>query len=96
MQRGRPLLPSKPIFKQLTVTAQKVYRDIDLDITKIRFGTDAGYAYQEGAEKPAVLETLGLVGDGLHSPKEFALLDSIVPRLYLTMALIMELSKLSK
>lgn len=98
LQRGRPPLPSNPISKRLAVTAQKVYRDIGLDlgVTKMRFGSDAGYAYQEGAEKPAVLETLGLVGDGLHSPKEFALLDSIVPRLYLTMALIMRLSEHSK
>jgi glutamate carboxypeptidase len=98
LQRGRPPLPSNPISKQLAVTAQKVYKDIglDLDITKMHFGTDAGYAYQEGAEKPAVLETLGLVGNGLHSPKEYALLNSIAPRLYLTIALIMELSKHSK
>ncbi len=98
LQRDRPPLPRNPISDQLAATAQKVYRDINLDlgITKMRFGTDAGYAYQEGAEKPAVLETLGLVGDGLHSPREYALLDSIAPRLYLTMALIMKLSKHAK
>lgn len=95
LQRGRPPLPSNTLSRQLAVTAQKVYKNIGLDlgITKMRFGTDAGYAYQKGAERPAVLETLGLVGGELHSPKEYALLDSIAPRLYLTMALIMKLAK---
>lgn len=37
---------------------------------------------------PAVLETLGLVGGGFRSPREYALLDSVAPRLYLTIALI--------
>lgn len=31
-QRGRPPLPSNPISEQLAATAQKVYRDINLDL----------------------------------------------------------------
>ncbi|WP_080522676.1 M20/M25/M40 family metallo-hydrolase [Methyloprofundus sedimenti] len=98
LQSGRPPLPRNPASQQLADTAQKVYQDIGLDlgITMMRFGTDAGYAYQEGAETPRVLETLGLVGGGLHSAQEYALLDSIAPRLYLTMALIIASSKHSK
>jgi glutamate carboxypeptidase len=59
----------------------------------MRFGTDAGYADRPGSPKPAVLETLGVVGGRLHAPEEFAELESLVPRLYLTAQLIMRLSQ---
>lgn len=39
-----------------------------------------------------VLETLGIVGASLHSSAEYAELDSTVPRLYLTVRMIQELS----
>lgn len=94
LQRGRPPLPRNPASERMAAMAQKVYREVGLDlgVTKMRYGTDAGYAYLDGADKPAVLETLGLVGGGFHSPREYALLDSVSPRLYLTMALIMAYS----
>ncbi len=44
-----------------------------------------------GSDKPAVLETLGVVGAGLHSEAEYLELSSIAPRLYLTVALIRSL-----
>ena len=36
----------------------------------------------------ALLEGLGIVGGGLHAPEEWADLDSVAPRLYLTLKLI--------
>ena len=59
----------------------------------MRFGTDAGYAYDPKNPKPAILETMGLVGVGLHSPEEYVELSSVAPRLFLTASLIMELSQ---
>ena len=56
-------------------------------------GTDAAYAYHADSDKPAVLESLGLVGGGYHSDQEFVLVDSVVPRLYLTTRMIMQLSE---
>ena len=71
-----------------------LYARIDRKIEAIamRFGTDAGYAYVPGSDKPAVLETMGVVGAGLHADDEYIELSSIAPRLYLTVALIRQLS----
>ncbi len=52
-------------------------------------GTDAGFAGASG--KPAVLESLGLAGWGYHGRNEYVEIDSIVPRLYLSSRMLMEL-----
>lgn len=54
-------------------------------------GTDAGFAAHSG--KPAVLEGLGLAGWGYHAKNEYIEIDSIVPRLYLTSRMVMELGQ---
>jgi glutamate carboxypeptidase len=54
----------------------------------MRYGTDAGFAFQAGRASPAVLEGLGVVGQGLHSPDEWADLESVVPRIYLSLRLV--------
>lgn len=54
-------------------------------------GTDAGFAASSG--KPAVLEGLGLAGWGYHAKDEHIEIDSIVPRLYLTSRMLIELGK---
>ena len=41
----------------------------------------------------AALEGLGIVGDGLHSPEEWADLASVPPRLYLTVRLLETLAR---
>ncbi|KPC33425.1 Glutamate carboxypeptidase [Pseudomonas syringae pv. cilantro] len=95
MEKGRPPLAKNPGSEQLAKTAQALYGKIDRSIESIamRFGTDAGYAYVPGSAKPAVLETMGVVGAGLHADDEYIELSSIAPRLYLTIALIMQLSR---
>lgn len=54
-------------------------------------GTDAGFAAQSGT--PAVLESMGLAGWGFHAKNEYIEVDSIVPRLYLTARMLMELGE---
>ncbi len=55
-------------------------------------GTDAAFAGV--TSKAAIIEGIGMSGDGLHSDKaEYILTDSIVPRLYLVTRLIVESSK---
>lgn len=54
-------------------------------------GTDAGYAASSG--KPAVLEGLGLAGWGYHAKNEYIDVDSIVPRLYLTSRMLIQLGE---
>ncbi len=54
-------------------------------------GTDAGYAQSGG--NAAVLESFGLAGWGYHAKNEYIEIDSIVPRLYLTSRMLIELGK---
>lgn len=46
-----------------------------------------------GSAKPAVLETMGVVCAGLHVDNEYIELNSVAPRLYLTVAMIRALSQ---
>jgi len=94
MDKGRPPLVKNPATEDLAKTAQTLYGKIGRKVEPIamRFGTDAGYAYVPDSQKPAVLETMGVVGAGLHSEDEYMELSSIAPRLYLTTAMIMQLS----
>ncbi len=94
VDKGRPPLAKNPASERLADTAQRLYGEIDQRIEPIamRFGTDAGYAYVPDSDKPAVLETMGVVGAGLHSEDEYIELSSIAPRLYLTTAMIRALS----
>ncbi len=94
LEKGRPPLAKNAASERLAKDAQALYAEIDRTIEPIamRFGTDAGYAYVPGSDKPAVLETMGVVGAGLHADDEYIELSSIAPRLYLTVALIRQLS----
>jgi len=94
VDKGRPPLAKNPASERLAETAQRLYGEIDQRIEPIamRFGTDAGYAYIPDSDTPAVLETMGVVGAGLHSEDEYIELSSIAPRLYLTTAMIRTLS----
>jgi glutamate carboxypeptidase len=94
LDKGRPPLVKNPGSEDLAKTAQALYGKIGRTIEPIamRFGTDAGYAYVPDSQKPAVLETMGVVGAGLHADDEYSELSSIAPRLYLTVAMIMQLS----
>lgn len=98
LEKGRPPLAKNPGSDQLAKTAQALYGKIGRSIEPIamRFGTDAGYAYVPGSAKPAVLETMGVVGAGLHADDEYIELSSIAPRLYLTVSLIQQLSGASQ
>ncbi|WP_158046397.1 M20/M25/M40 family metallo-hydrolase [Skermanella pratensis] len=95
IEKGRPPLAKNQGSDELAALATQVYGRIGQTVEPVamRFGTDAGYAYVPGSPKPAVLETMGVVGAGLHSPEEYMELSSIAPRLYLTTSLIMELSE---
>ena len=86
----RPPFSKNANTDALAEAAKSFYQEIgrSLEPVAMRFGTDAGHAYNPANPKQAVLEGLGIVGDKLHSPDEWADLDSIVPRLYLTVKLL--------
>lgn len=90
VEHRRPPFLRNPQSDQLATLAQSVYRELGKSLKPVAmpYGTDAGHAYHPGSAKPAVLEGLGIVGDGLHTPEEWADLDSVVPRLYLTVRML--------
>ncbi|MCJ2033947.1 glutamate carboxypeptidase [Methylobacterium sp. J-068] len=96
LAKGRPPLPRNPATKALGERARAIYAELGtpLALAEIGGGTDAGYAFQpDSPAKPAILESLGIVGGHYHSADEFAVLASITPRLYLATRLVMEVSR---
>lgn len=93
----RPPLVANDNSHKLAELAQKIYKDelglnLKVSTTATGGGTDAAFAGLKS--KAAVIEGMGLSGDGAHSDTaEYILIDSIVPRLYLATRLIMEASK---
>jgi len=79
----------------LAKRAQAIYAELDNRPLQLvpgtGGGTDAGFANRSG--KPAVLESLGLAGWGYHAKDEYIDIESIVPRLYLSTRLLMDLGK---
>ncbi len=92
---GRPPFAGGERTLALAKRAQAIYAELDgrplLLIPGTGGGTDAGYASRSG--KPSVLESLGLAGWGYHARDEYIEIDSIVPRLYLTTRLLMDLGR---
>lgn len=86
----RPPFSKNANTDALAITAQAIYKDLGktLEPVAMRFGTDAGFAYNPANPKQTVIDGLGIVGDKLHNPDEWADLDSIVPRIYLTVKLL--------
>ena len=92
---GRPSFAGDARTQALAKRAQAIYAELDnrslVLIPGSGAGTDAGYASRSG--KPAVLESLGLAGWGYHAKDEYIEIDSIVPRLYLSTRLLMDLAR---
>ncbi len=86
----RPPFARNPASERLALLASRLYLGLGrpLEPVAMRYGTDAGFAYRPGHDTPAVLEGLGIVGQGLHTPEEWADLESVVPRIYLSLRLI--------
>ena len=91
----RPPFSRNPQSDRLATLANRIYEELGRSIKPVpmRYGTDAGFAYHPGSAKPAVLEGLGIVGGGLHTSDEWADLDSVAPRLYLTVRMLELLAK---
>jgi glutamate carboxypeptidase len=92
---GRPPFAGDARTLALAKRAQAIYAELDgralMLVPGTGGGTDAGYASRSG--KPVVLESLGLPGWGYHAKDEYIEIDGIVPRLYLSTRLLMDLGK---
>ncbi|MDQ2991060.1 MAG: glutamate carboxypeptidase [Pseudomonadota bacterium] len=86
VENRRPPFSRNAATDHLAATADGVHKELGKSIKPLamRYGTDAGFAFHPGAAKPVVLDGMGIVGDRIHSSDEWADLDSVVPRLYLT------------
>ena len=95
MGAGRPPFVGGERTLALAKRAQAIYAELDgRPLTLVPGtggGTDAGFANRSG--KAAVLESLGLPGWGYHAKDEYIEIDGIVPRLYLTTRLLIDLGK---
>jgi glutamate carboxypeptidase len=92
--RRPPFTPNAPT-QNLAALATKIYSELGapMKVGIMRFGTDAGFAWNPNNPKPAVLETMGIRGSKIHTSAEYAELDSIAPRLYLTVRMIEALAE---
>jgi glutamate carboxypeptidase len=91
-ERRRPPLKATDAARAVAKKAQAIYSELGwklaVDEVGNGGGTDAAFAAQSG--KPATLERFGLAGSGTHSGGEYVDLDSIEPRLYLLVRLVMD------
>ena len=78
--------------KELFEVAQRVARDIGLDLGHGQFGggSDGNFT---GALGIPTLDGLGVCGDGIHTKQEHLLVSSLEPRARLFAGLLEELSK---
>lgn len=93
--KGRPPFVGDARTLALAKKAQAIYAE--LGGRKLALhpgtggGTDAAFAQQSG--KAGVLESMGLPGAGYHARDEYIEIDTIVPRLYLTSRMLVELGR---
>jgi glutamate carboxypeptidase len=93
VESRRPPFGRNAPSENLAALASKIYGEmgLNLKVGVMRFGTDAGYAWNPANPRPAVLETMGILGTKIHTAQEYAVLDSVVPRLYLTIRMVQAL-----
>jgi glutamate carboxypeptidase len=94
-ERRRPPLEVTPASRRLAAEARRIYaeigRDLIIEERPEGGGTDAAFAALEA--KGGVIERMGLQGFGAHSTNnEYVLVDSIAPRLYLSVRLIADIA----
>lgn len=95
VENRRPPFSRNADSDRLAAAADGIYKELGKSIKPVamRYGTDAGFAYHPNSGKPVVLDGMGIVGDRLHSSDEWADLDSVVPRLYLTVRMMEVMGK---
>jgi glutamate carboxypeptidase len=90
--RGFPTMPQNPQIDALAAIAQRVYGEIGKTLTLGGGGGAADSSLAAGVFKPT-LDGLSLVGGNAHTDREFAVVDSMVPRFYLVTRMVMELGQ---
>ncbi len=90
LTRSFPAMPQNAQIDALAATAQRVYGEIGRTLKLEGSGGAADSSLAAGVFKPT-LDGLSLIGGNAHTDREFAEVDSMVPRLYLLTRMVMEL-----
>jgi glutamate carboxypeptidase len=90
--RGLPPMPQTAETDKLVAIAQGIYGELGRTLTIEGSGgaADASLAASVGVP---TLDGFGIVGGAIHTPEEYAEVESVSPRIYLLTRMIMELSK---
>ena len=91
LERGFPPMPRNAASDKLAAQAQAIYGEIGRELTLEGSGGAADSSLSAGVGTPT-LDGFGIVGGGIHTPEEYAEVESVVPRLYLLSRMIMEIS----
>ncbi|AQV96572.1 glutamate carboxypeptidase [Cupriavidus necator] len=89
--RSFPPMPRNAASDRLAIKAQAIYSEIGRKLTLEGSGGAADSSLSAGVGTPT-LDGFGIVGGGIHTPEEYAEVESVVPRLYLLSRMIMELA----
>jgi glutamate carboxypeptidase len=90
--RGLPPMPRTPQSDALVKMAESIYAELGKRLTLEGSGGAADGSVAADVGVPT-LDGFGIVGGGLHTPDEYAEVESVVPRFYLLTRMLMELSK---
>lgn len=92
LQRGLPPMPQTAESDKLVAIAQGIYGELGRKLTIEGSGGAADASLSAGVGTPT-LDGFGIVGGNIHTPQEYAEVESVVPRVYLLSRMIMELAK---
>jgi glutamate carboxypeptidase len=92
MTRSFPVMPRNAQIDALAAMAQRVYGEIGRTLQLGGSGGAADSSLSAGVFKPT-LDGLSLVGGNAHTDREYAEVDSMVPRFYLLTRMVMELGR---
>jgi glutamate carboxypeptidase len=95
LERGLPPMPQTPETDKLVDIAQGIYGEIGRKLTIEGSGGAADASLSAGVGVPT-LDGFGIVGGNIHTPEEYAEVDSVSPRIYLLTRMIMELATPAK
>ena len=89
LARNFPAWPRAPSTDTLLARARKLYGELDRTLSAVVVGGSADSAFSAEAGTPTI-DGFGLLGAGAHGPDDHADLDSIVPRTYLLVRMLMD------
>jgi glutamate carboxypeptidase len=92
LHRGFPIMAQNAQTDALAAMAQSIYAEIGKTLRLESSGGAADSSLSAGVFTPT-LDGLGLIGGNAHTDREYAEVNSIVPRLYLLARMLMELGK---